>query len=66
MIKSQLNFKLFFLLKIFLIYLIICLKSYADDRSSNKNDLIVIGPDDAVVKIKIFSSSDLPALRNFP
>ena len=64
MIKSSLNLKLFFLLKIFLIYLIICLKSYADDRK-NKNDLIVIGPDDAVVKIKIFSSLTCPHCATF-
>ena len=64
MIKSSLNLKLFFLLKIFLIYLIICLKSYADDRK-NKYDLIVIGPDDAVVKIKIFSSLTCPHCATF-
>ena len=55
MIRSQLNFKLFFLFKILLIYLIICLKSYAADPAM-KNHLVVVGPDDAAVKIKVFSS----------
>ena len=64
MIKSNLNFKLFFLLKILLIYFIICLKSYADD-SGVQNNLIVLGSNDAVVKIKIFSSLTCPHCANF-
>jgi len=64
MIKPNLNLKLFFLLKILLIYLIICLKSYADDQKI-QNDLIVIGSNDAVVKIKIFSSLTCPHCANF-
>ena len=64
MIKPNSNLKLFFLLKIILIYLIIFLKSYADDQKI-QNDLIVIGPNDAVVKIKIFSSLTCPHCANF-
>tara|TARA_B000000460_G_scaffold245368_1_gene216957 strand:- start:75 stop:698 length:624 start_codon:yes stop_codon:yes gene_type:complete len=64
MIKSQLNFKLFFLFKIVLIYLIICLKSYAVDPAV-KNHLVVVGPDDAAVKIKVFSSLTCPHCANF-
>ena len=64
MIKSNLNSKLFFLLKIFLIYLIICLKSYADD-SATQNNLVVIGSNNAVVKIKVFSSLTCPHCANF-
>ncbi|HJO77395.1 MAG TPA: thioredoxin domain-containing protein [Pelagibacteraceae bacterium] len=64
MIKLNLNLKLFFLLRIFLIYLIICLKTYADDPKT-QNDLIVIGSDDAVVKIKIFSSLTCPHCAAF-
>ena len=55
MIRSNLNFKLIFLFKILLIYLIICLKSYADNTKAY-DGLIVLGVDDAPVKIKIFSS----------
>ena len=64
MIKLNQNIKLFILFKIFLIYLIICLKSYADDQKI-QNDLIVIGSNDAVVKIKIFSSLTCPHCANF-
>ena len=64
MIKSNLNFKLFFLIKIFLIYLIICLKSYADG-STTQDNLIVVGSDDAIVKIKVFSSLTCPHCANF-
>ena len=64
MIKLNLNLKLFFLLRILLIYLIICLKTYADDPKT-QNDLIAIGSDDAVVKIKIFSSLTCPHCAAF-
>ena len=64
MIKSNLNFKLFFLIKIFLIYLTICLKSYADG-STTQDNLIVIGSNDAIVKIKIFSSLTCPHCADF-
>jgi len=64
MIKLNSNFKLFFLTKILLIYLIICFKSYADDPST-QNNLIAIGPDNAVVKIKVFSSFTCPHCAAF-
>ena len=64
MIKSNLNLKLFFLIKICIIYLIICLQSYADDSSTQKN-MVVIGSDDAFVKIKVFSSLTCPHCANF-
>tara|TARA_B100001146_G_C16053428_1_gene378913 strand:+ start:211 stop:834 length:624 start_codon:yes stop_codon:yes gene_type:complete len=64
MIKSNLNLKLFFLIKICIIYLIICLQSYADDPKMRKN-MIVIGSHDAIVKIKIFSSLTCPHCANF-
>ena len=64
MIKSNLNLKLFFLIKICIIYLIICLQSYADDPKIQKN-MIVIGSYDAIVKIKIFSSLTCPHCANF-
>ena len=64
MIKSNLNVKLFFLIKICIIYLIICLESYADDSSAQKN-MVVIGSDDAFVKIKVFSSLTCPHCATF-
>ena len=64
MIKSNLNLKLFFLIKICIIYLIICLKSYADDTNPQKN-MVAIGSDDASVKIKVFSSLTCPHCANF-
>ena len=64
MIKSNLNLKLFLLIKICIIYLIICLESYADDSSAQKN-MVVIGSDNAFVKIKVFSSLTCPHCANF-
>ena len=64
MIRPSLNLKLFFLIKIFLIYSIICLKSYADDPTL-QNNLVVVGSNDAVVKIKVFSSLTCPHCANF-
>ena len=64
MIRSNLYLKLFVFIKILLIYLMICLKSYADDLPM-KNHLVVVGPDDAVVKIKVFSSLTCPHCASF-
>ena len=64
MVKSNLNFKLFFLIKVCIIYLIICLHSYADNSEIQKN-MVVIGSYDATVKIKIFSSLTCPHCANF-
>jgi len=44
--------------------LIICLKSYADDPTL-QNNLVVVGSNDAVVKIKVFSSLTCPHCANF-
>ena len=64
MIRSSLKIKLLFLIKALIIFLIISLKSYAGDSKIQK-DLVVVGPDDAVVKIKIFSSLTCPHCANF-
>ena len=64
MIRSSLKIKLLFLIKALIIFLIISLKSYAGDSKIQKN-LVVVGPDDAVVKIKIFSSLTCPHCANF-
>ena len=64
MINHNLNLKLFFLVKVFFIYFIICLKSYADNPKIPA-DLIVLGTNNAPVKIKIFSSLTCPHCANF-
>ena len=64
MIKSNLNLKLFFLIKICIIYLTICLETYAGDTSAQKN-MVAIGSDDAFVKIKVFSSLTCSHCANF-
>ena len=64
MIKLNLNLKLFFLVKVCIISLIICLKSYADDPKIQKN-MITIGSYDAMVKIKVFSSLTCSHCANF-
>ena len=53
-----------FLFKILLIYLIISLKSFADNTKA-LNDLIVLGANEAPVKIKIFSSLTCPHCADF-
>ena len=64
MIGSNLNIKIFFLIKIILFYSIFSIKSYSD--SLDKNDsLIVLGSDTAIVKIKVFSSLTCPHCANF-
>ena len=64
MIKSNLNNKIFLLVKICIIYFFISFESYADDLK-NKKDMIVIGSHDALVKIKVFSSLTCPHCANF-
>ena len=64
MISSNLNIKIFFLIKIILFFTILSVKSYSDN--SEKNDsLIVLGSDAAIVKIKVFSSLTCPHCANF-
>ena len=64
MIRSNLNIKLFFIIKVILIYLFFCLKSYSDNTFANTS-LVVLGQDKAPVKIKIFSSLTCPHCANF-
>ena len=64
MIKSNINSKLFFLIKVCIICLIVFSKSFADDSYMQKN-MVAIGPDDAIVKIKVFSSLTCPHCANF-
>ena len=62
MIRSHI--RLLFIVKIIIIYFIIFFKSYATDVK-NFEDMVVIGPNNAVVKIKIFSSLTCPHCANF-
>ena len=64
MTRKNLNFKILFILKIIIVYLVVILKSYADTTKINKN-IIAIGSYDAIVKIKIFSSLTCPHCANF-
>ena len=64
MIKSNLNIKLFFIIKVILIYLFFCLKSYSENTPTNIS-LVVLGQDQAPVKIKIFSSLTCPHCASF-
>ena len=64
MIRYNLNFKLFSLIKVFFIYFIICLKSYADTPKA-LSDLVILGEDNAPVKIKVFSSLTCSHCANF-
>ena len=64
MTKKNSNIKIFFIIKIILIYLIFSLKSYSDNKDA-KNSFVVLGLDKAPVKIKIFSSFTCPHCAKF-
>tara|TARA_Y100000590_G_scaffold457410_1_gene609995 strand:+ start:1181 stop:1804 length:624 start_codon:yes stop_codon:yes gene_type:complete len=64
MIKNKLVYKLLFTFKLFIFYFFICFKTYADDLNK-KNEFVVLGDDNAPVKIKIFSSLTCPHCANF-
>ena len=64
MIESTFKIKLPFLIKIILFYFIFSLKCYSDNLNLNKN-LVVLGSDEALIKIKIFSSLTCPHCANF-
>jgi protein-disulfide isomerase len=64
MSQADKKIKVFFLVKIILFYFIFSIKCYSDNLKIN-NDLIVLGSDEAKVKIKIFSSFTCPHCANF-
>ena len=64
MIGLNLNIKIFFLIRIILFFTILSVKSYSDNLEKN-DSLIVLGPDTAIVKIKIFSSLTCPHCASF-
>ena len=63
MIKFNLNINLFFIIKFFL-YFILCFKTYADNTETYSK-LVVLGKDNAPVKIKVFSSLTCPHCASF-
>ena len=64
MIRSNLNIKFFFIIKVILIYLFFCLKSYPGNIATNTSS-VVLGQDKAPIKIKVFSSLTCPHCANF-
>jgi len=64
MIKSNIFLKIYFLIKLFIFFFIITENSYSDNLKVKEN-MIVMGSHDAIVKIKIFSSLTCPHCANF-
>ena len=64
MIKYNKKLKLLFVTKFFIFLLLISFKSYAEDFKSKEN-IVTIGSNDAIVKIKIFSSFTCPHCATF-
>tara|TARA_Y100000590_G_scaffold321763_1_gene364290 strand:- start:261 stop:884 length:624 start_codon:yes stop_codon:yes gene_type:complete len=64
MIRCNLNTKIFFLIKVFLVYLILSISAHAEEIKKNSR-LIKLGSDNALVKIKVFSSLTCPHCANF-
>ena len=63
MIKTNLNYRLFFLFK-FLLLFVFCFKLFADDVKKYEK-MVVIGSNAAPIKIKIFSSFTCPHCADF-
>ena len=61
---TKLYLRLFTLIKICLICLIFCLKSYAENTKT-ENGMVVVGSDQALVKIKVYSSLTCPHCASF-
>ena len=64
MTRSNINIKIFFIINIISFFLILSAKSYSDNSDKNDN-LIVLGSNTAIVKIKVFSSLTCPHCANF-
>ena len=62
--KFNFNYKIFILLKVCLIYFLFLVHSYSDN-SEIQNDWVVLGANDAPVKIKVFSSLTCPHCASF-
>ena len=61
---TKLYLRLFTLIKICLICLIFCLKSYAENTKT-ENGMVVVGSDQALVKIEVYSSLTCPHCASF-
>ena len=61
---TKFNIKKFLNIKIFIIYFILCFETYSSDLMKNK-DMIVVGSQEAIIKIKIFSSLTCPHCADF-
>jgi len=64
MIKFNSNTNKFFLIKVILFYFVFCIKVYSDNIST-KSNFVVLGKDEAPVKIKVFSSLTCPHCADF-
>ena len=62
--KFNFNYKIFIVLKVCLIYFLFLVQSYSDN-SEIQNDWVVLGANDAPVKIKVFSSLTCPHCASF-
>jgi len=65
MISPFLKKKIFILIKIILFCFVLFGQSYSDDNINKDNNLVVLGSDKAMVKIKVFSSLTCPHCANF-
>ena len=63
MTKNRINNKVFFLIKIFVIYFIFSTKLYSNNDILN--NIVYIGSNEAPVKIKVYSSFTCPHCANF-
>jgi len=62
--RQKLNFNLLYVSKIILIYFFVCLKCFAESTKVSDN-LIVLGANEAPIKIKVFSSLTCPHCAEF-
>ena len=60
----DLNKKIFFIIKIIIFCSLLSLESLSDDLKIN-NNLVVLGSNEASIKIKVFSSLTCPHCANF-
>ena len=61
---TKINLRILLLIKFCFIFLIFCLTSYAEDKKTN-NGMVALGSDEALVKIKVYSSLTCPHCASF-
>ena len=64
MIRYNLDNKILFITKIFLLFFFFSIESYSDDKTVN-DSYAVLGQDEAPIKIKVFSSFTCPHCAHF-